>query len=470
MANSIARLAVHFAADVTGLKAGIAQVNSQLATVGKGVSGAQFSAGGKGGSSSGLLGMLGMSTGTAGLLAGIGAAFGGVLVWSTKLAAEMQTLSLQFDILTGSAENAKVMMNNLTKLAADTPLGLQEVAGAAKTLLAMGESQSTIVAELEMLGNVATTTGQPLNELAQVFGQVMQAGRLTGNELRQFNERGIPLLKTLSEMMGVSTASIRTMVEAGEIGADKVVAAFRKMTSEGGLFANAMQRNLETLSGQWNKLWDRIKLVGAEAGKGPAELATFVLSKINSGLDSLQGPDAAARSAKNKQLLMDTLEQNKAADARKIEAEREAAKLRDEAEKAAKEMRKRADSIAQSLREPSEVFADTLAELKGLQEQGLLDWDTYVKGVTKAMGDLRAAEERSSPKLKAPQPSQGVGAVVQGTTAAFSAIQQAARDSQAQLDYQRQLIEIEKKEQATLDKILAAANAQKPVRVKQVNL
>lgn len=465
MANSIARLAVHFAADVTGLKAGIAQVNSMLASVGSSQTQQASTGGGSGG---GLLGMLGIST-RAGVIAGSAAALLGLAAAGTAAAAEMQTLNLQFEVLTGSSAAASTMLGELKQLAADTPLGLQEVSQAAKTLLAMGEERSTVVSELEMLGNVASITGQPLNELAQVFGQVMQAGRLTGNELRQFNERGIPLLTTLADMMGVSTTSIRAMVEAGEIGSDKVVAAFRRMTGEGGLFANAMQRNLDALSGQWGKLTDRMKIMGANIMRGPTEALTKLISVVNQALDLIDG-GAKGGGAEKRKADLDALEQNKAAKARQAQMEADANKQREEAEKAAKEMRKRADSIAQSLREPSEVFADTLAELKGLQEQGLLDWDTYVKGVTKAMGDLRAAEERSSPKLKAPQPSQGVGAVVQGTTAAFSAIQQAARDSQAQLDYQRQLIEIEKKEQATLDKILAAANAQKPVRVKQVNL
>lgn len=466
MANSIARLAVHFAADATGLKAGIAQVNSQLATVGKGVVGNSPTAGGAG---SGILGMLGMSGTTAAAIVGVGAALAAMTGYAVAAAAQMQTLTIQFEVLTGSASAAKGMLDELRTLAADTPLGLQEVSQAAKILLAMGEDKGGVVAQVEMLGDVAAISGKPLNELAIIYGQVMQAGRLTSQELLQFNNANVPLLQKLSQMTGVSTAQVRKMIEEGKIGADLVVQAFREMTSAGGLMAGGMSRSLETLSGQWGKLYDRITMLGADLLKGPTQALTLLLSGVNQALDLLGGSNGADATAERKKQL-DVVQKNKEAETRRAEAEKEAAKLREESDKAAKEMRKRADSIAQSLREPSEVFADTLAELKGLQEQGLLDWDTYVKGVTKAMGDLRAAEERSSPKLKAPQPSQGVGAVVQGTTAAFSAIQQAARDSQAQLDYQRQLIEIEKREQATLDKILAAANAQKPVRVKQVNL
>jgi uncharacterized protein YdgA (DUF945 family) len=69
---------------------------------------------------------------------------------------------------------------------------------------------------------------------------------LNGRDLRDFANAGVPLLETLSEMLGKTSSEIKDMVENGEISAEMVEQAFMKMTEEGGKFADMMKQTADT--------------------------------------------------------------------------------------------------------------------------------------------------------------------------------------------------------------------------------
>lgn len=473
MATSIARLAVHFAADVSGLKAGIAQVNTAIASVGQG-NAAQATTG-----LSGLIQSLGISTPMFGMaaagIAAIGAGLATIAAVGIPAAAALEQLQVKMEVLTGSAAEASRLVSEVRQLALDTPISIAGGSQAVATLLAMGESSAYVMEEMRMLGDIAAGTGQPLNEVAQVFGQVMQAGRLTGNELRQFNERGIPLLRELSNMYGVSAAKIREMVEEGKIGSAAVYEAFQRMTESGGLFNGMMERMNQTMLGQWEKLWDNMTNTAARffEGSGGQIILGFLehmnnsVEQFNTALDYILGRSAPGQAFAGSVLgggAVSALESKKMEDEKK-RLEQEADKAAKEAKKLADDMKKSAENISKSLRTPAEVFADTIRELHTLMGEGLLSWEIYARGVKKAQDTFQSA---SLGKLQAP--TQGIAAVERGTTAAFSAIQQAKREQDAQINQQREMLAVQKQQRKILEDILSETRNKKPVTVAKVDL
>lgn len=418
-ANSIAKLAVLITGDASPLKTSLASASQAVQ---------QFAAVG-GGGTGGMAGMASMAAPIAAAGAAATAAAAALIAFGRaglQAASSMEQARISFEVMTGSAATGLQMVNDLRSFAAETPMNFTDIQQAAKVLMAMGEDSKLVIDDLEMLGNAAAGSGQNLTELAQVFGQVMQAGRLTGNELRQFNERGVPLLTTLAQQLGVTKLEIREMVEAGELGSDKVVAAFKKMTSEGGIFANMMGRQAETMSGQWEKFKENLTIISSETMKGLAVVLTDILRDLNSILDTVvrwygierERNNTNADAIRNQM----ALEQKRAADAKK--AAEEEAKAADELTKALQnrfeQMAKRAESIASSLRTPMEIFRDTMAELKMLTEDGLLSLEMYQRGADKAKKDLDDALK--SKEKVAKEIDTRVGAVERFTAAGFSAV------------------------------------------------
>lgn len=79
-------------------------------------------------------------------------------------------------------------MKDLAAFAKNSPFELLGIRDVTKQLLAFGIEEQNIIGTLKILGDVAAGTGTGLDRIAYAFGQVRAAGKLTGNELRQFTE------------------------------------------------------------------------------------------------------------------------------------------------------------------------------------------------------------------------------------------------------------------------------------------
>ena len=118
----------------------------------------------------------------------------------------------------GSKEKSDKLMSELVRTAAITPFGMQEVAQGAKQLLAYGTAAEDVNETLTRLGDISAGLSVPLNDLVYLYGTTMVQGRLFAQDVRQFTGRGIPLVRELAEMYGVTAEEINAMVSAGQIG------------------------------------------------------------------------------------------------------------------------------------------------------------------------------------------------------------------------------------------------------------
>lgn len=423
--NSIARLAIQIITDTRPMAAGFSAARSQVVnfagSIGQATSGASAMAG--------AVASLGPALGVAGIAGAAALAAAGLAKFAKtglSVAANMEQVRISFEVLTGSAKTAGELIGDLRALSAETPLEFSEVNTAAKTLLAMGEDTRSVISSIKMLGDVSSATGQPLNELAQVFGQVMQAGRLTGNELRQFNERGVPILTTLAAKLGVSKQAIRDLVEAGQISSAQVVEAFESMTGAGGKFANMMARQADTLIGQWNKFKENLSILAGEVMKPIADMLKSILMSMNELLDvslrwagieraraaTTADKDAVKRLREQEAALRDT---EKAAEA---SAKSEKSRMED--------LKRSGESMAKSLRTPFEIFQDTIKELHTLTDSGVLSAEMMERGISKAAAAYMKTEE-SVKSLK--NEIKGIPAIEAGTAGFHSAVDSFRRDS-----------------------------------------
>ena len=116
------------------------------------------------------------------------AAYAGIeavrFVFGNAAELESQTRSLQ--VLTGSADRAKQIVEELQQLGAVTPFTSTELIETAKRLQAFGVETEQVVDITKRLADVSGATGAELAGLATAYGQVQAKGRLQGEELLQF--------------------------------------------------------------------------------------------------------------------------------------------------------------------------------------------------------------------------------------------------------------------------------------------
>ncbi len=133
--------------------------------------------------------------------AALGAMVGGAvkLIGSmVGVASSMEQNRIAFQTMLGSADLAKKTLTDLSNFAMKTPFNLPQVVEASQRLLAYNVSAEELIPTLTTLGNISAGVGrEKLPQLILAFGQVKAATKLTGMELRQFSEAGVPLLQAL---------------------------------------------------------------------------------------------------------------------------------------------------------------------------------------------------------------------------------------------------------------------------------
>lgn len=178
------------------------------------------------------------------------------------LAGNLQQADVAFTTMLWGAEAARKMLQDLSDFAANTPFELTGVRQTAKQLLAYGIEAHKIIPTLKALGDVSAGLSVPIEQVAYAYGQVKSAGRLVGNDLKQFINAGVPIIQELAKNMGVSESKIKDMVSAGKIWFADVEKAFQTMSSEWGKFANLMEKQSDTMMGAWSNLQDSIDSLG----------------------------------------------------------------------------------------------------------------------------------------------------------------------------------------------------------------
>ena len=164
--------------------------------------------------------------------AGMGAAFSAKEIVSqiVTIRGEYQNLEVAFKTMLQSEEKAVKLMDQLTRTAATTPFGLNEVANGAKQLLAYGKSASEVNDTLIKLGDIAAGLSIPLSDLIYLYGTTMTQGRLYTQDLNQFTGRGIPMIKELAKQFGVAESKVKELVEQGKVGFPEVEKAIDSLT------------------------------------------------------------------------------------------------------------------------------------------------------------------------------------------------------------------------------------------------
>jgi tape measure domain-containing protein len=201
-----------------------------------------------------------------GLTAGLTAPLVAVAGMALKASAELETMEVGFQSMLGSADKASAMMKEIASFTAKTPFQIGDVAKSTRQLLAFGVAGNDVLDTLKFLGDISAGANVPLNEISATYGKIITKNKAYTEELNQLAERGVPIYNVLSKQLGVSKDELFKLASQGKISAKIVTRALKGMTTEGGIFADQMAKQSETLAGIWSTLKDNLFLLSAEIG------------------------------------------------------------------------------------------------------------------------------------------------------------------------------------------------------------
>lgn len=239
-----------------------------------------------GNSFKGLSGMMGKALPIAGLVGGVGGIAGALTIAFSAIdkAADMETLEAAFAPLLGGADNAKARIQELAKVAAETPFELPEIARASRVLETLTRGALSTGAGLRMVGDVAAGTGAPFEELAMWVGRLydgLQSGRPVGEALMRLQE------------LGIVSGDVRGRIEALQKSGAAGDAVWAEAEAALGRFSGSMERQSKTWAGKLSTLRDNVNMLMAAFGTPIIDSLKPFLDMAITRIDSLKSAAVA---------------------------------------------------------------------------------------------------------------------------------------------------------------------------------
>lgn len=181
---------------------------------------------------------------------------------------KLKKTTLDLSVLLGNSdESAGKLMKRFQKMARQTPLTAMQLAEGARQLLSFGRASRFVEEDLRRLGTIAGGDVERMRLLTKAFADVTAAGKLQGQELRQFTNQGFNPLREMVEMTGKSYAKLRREMELGLISADMVADS---MAAASERYAGRLEASMNTVAAQYERIKGILSEIFAEGG-GPAQ-------------------------------------------------------------------------------------------------------------------------------------------------------------------------------------------------------
>ena len=198
-----------------------------------------------------------------------------------QVTGQFEQLGVALETILGSKAKADALMSQVIETASTTPFELTDVATGTKQLLAYGFAAEDIIGNIRMLGDVASGVSAPIGDLVYLYGTLRTQGRAYTRDIMQFTARGIPIIRELANVFGITEAEVSKLVESGKVGFPEVEKAFHNLTKEGGMFFNLMAKQSETITGQLSNLQDNIDTMLNSLGSANSGLIKDGIAGLN---------------------------------------------------------------------------------------------------------------------------------------------------------------------------------------------
>lgn len=213
--------------------------------------------------------------------------YGAKKLWELLIGSneEMEQYQTSFEVMLGDTEKAKALITEIQNFAAKTPLTKFDSVSIGSLLMNYGVESDELIDKMTRLGDLAGGNVDRMNRIALAYGQMLAKGKVTGEEMMQMTEAGVPLQKALAESIGVTGEEFSKMVSQGKVGIDDLDKAIEGLTSGNGKFAGMMEKQSETMKGMLSTLQDNVSEFFRKMGEGAFGEVKDVLAELMVQLD-----------------------------------------------------------------------------------------------------------------------------------------------------------------------------------------
>jgi len=195
--------------------------------------------------------------------------------------AQLETQTKALEVLTGSAEKAKDIVQEIKEFGAVTPFKSSELIEVTKRMKAFGFATEDVVDITKRIADIAGTAGADINSVALAIGKVQAKNKFMQEENIMLLEKGINVTKDLEAITGLTGEALADAMSKGEIGADKFVEAIVKATSKGGQFFEGASKQADTLAGKFSTFIDNVETFAQNLGKLFEDPLKEILDMLN---------------------------------------------------------------------------------------------------------------------------------------------------------------------------------------------
>ena len=209
-----------------------------------------------------------------------------------------------------AAERAAQLFRGVQQAALKQPFKLTELIPATQKLLAFGFAAEQIPTMMNEIADAAAGLGgspEMLNRIAMAFGQIKTKGKVSGEEMMQLAEAGIPAWQMLAEnigMVGPQFAKMQEAINNGSLPIEKAVQMTMKLGEQGKLtgagaiaalrkgmiarFGGLGEKQSKTTAGAFSNLSDELEVFAKELQKPVFKDAADTLRTMTESVKKLR--------------------------------------------------------------------------------------------------------------------------------------------------------------------------------------
>lgn len=204
--------------------------------------------------------------------------------------AQMEQYRTMFTTLTGSAEEADRIIQQLQADAQKSPFDSASLIQANQYLISAGVSADEARTMINSLGDAVSATGggsAELERMAQNLQQIKNVGKASSQDIKQFANAGINIYGLLAESTGKSIEQVKEM----DVTYEELTKAFQMASSEGGKYYGAMEAQGQTLNGSLSATKESIQMLLGSIMESAMPVIVQVLQKVQEVINYLLNLD-----------------------------------------------------------------------------------------------------------------------------------------------------------------------------------
>lgn len=176
------------------------------------------------------------------------------------------------------------ILNALTNIAQTSPMSASSLVDASRQLMAMGFSAKSTVPALNILVDTAAAVGGSASEMSDkiqhitlAFGQMIAAGKVSAQELRQLYNAGLPIYELLAKGLGISMKEAKNI---GKLNVDSATAVYAILQQLQERYAGAAKDLSRTVAGSLEVIKESLQITLARAWQPYFEKVNGILNKL----------------------------------------------------------------------------------------------------------------------------------------------------------------------------------------------